>query len=317
MFSCSSKQSLNERGKTDLVLAKGNSVDALFEKHDYQNIKNDNLSKHSGPGYRSPASVQNINVFKDTYGKLTKKVKYYTVSDDGETLMLISFNLYGDFRYWKSLAKLNSSILSHPYVLEKGLKLKYYAPKNSFVYQPSGLPFLIKNGHTLSKISDIVYENWRRWPEIHENNIPLIPDPNKIYAGFTLYYLPDEENLSVNKTSKTNHKFKKIDNHRGVKSPLMKLVLRNISKQNLRKTPKSFDLLKKKLSRLPSSVKNVEEKSAPEKELVNLNTESEKDIINSIKKAVDLDSKRKIEKAKGKGSLLNKVKNSFKQFDYY
>jgi len=53
-----------------------------------------------------------------------------------------------------------------------------------------GNPYLIKSGDSLSLISKKVYGDWREWPAIHKNNPKQIRDPNLIFAGFTLYYLP-------------------------------------------------------------------------------------------------------------------------------
>ncbi|PIP94727.1 MAG: hypothetical protein COW78_09545 [Bdellovibrio sp. CG22_combo_CG10-13_8_21_14_all_39_27] len=53
-----------------------------------------------------------------------------------------------------------------------------------------GNPYLIKSGDSLSLISKKVYGDWREWPAIHKNNPQQIRDPNLIFAGFTLYYLP-------------------------------------------------------------------------------------------------------------------------------
>ena len=195
IISCSSKKGTVESGSDELIIVNSNSIEKLFESHQVGIVahqsKNQNLN-------RSIASVRksyDILGFRDDNGLLTKKIGEYIVKSNNETLMLLAFNLYGDFRYWKSIAKLNSDFLPSPYKLKKGIKLKYYLPKRDYVFRPDGEPFLIKSGHSLSKISDIVYENWRRWPEIYDNNEPMIKNPNKIYAGFTLYYLEDDTNL--------------------------------------------------------------------------------------------------------------------------
>ncbi|MCB1073754.1 MAG: hypothetical protein KDK96_11745 [Chlamydiia bacterium] len=49
----------------------------------------------------------------------------------------------------------------------------------------------MKKEDTLGTISDEVYHTPKRWNEIYQNNRPLIKDPNLIFAGFTLYYIPD------------------------------------------------------------------------------------------------------------------------------
>lgn len=101
-----------------------------------------------------------------------------------ETLMMIAFNIYGDYGKWKEIASYNN--LSS-YKLTEGQQLKYLAPGTSFEWSPQGNPYLIKKQDTLGKISDATYGTSKKWKDIWQNNIPLIKDPNKIFAGFTIY----------------------------------------------------------------------------------------------------------------------------------
>ena len=55
----------------------------------------------------------------------------------------------------------------------------------------NGESYLIKRGDTLGVISNDVYGTTRKWKKLWENNRQLIKDPNKIYAGFYLYYQPE------------------------------------------------------------------------------------------------------------------------------
>lgn len=112
----------------------------------------------------------------------------YTVQKD-ETLMMVAFKIYGDYRMWRKLAKMNPNI--NPNALSAGQEIKYDEPGSKFVWTPNGNPFLIRNGDTLGVISKDVYGVSKRWKEIYENNRPMILDPNLIFAGFTLYYVPD------------------------------------------------------------------------------------------------------------------------------
>ena len=73
--------------------------------------------------------------------------------------------------------------------LKEGMMLNYMAPAEEFVWNPQGNPYLIKTGDTLSLISKEVYATTNKWKLLWENNRPLIKNPNKIYAGFTIYYL--------------------------------------------------------------------------------------------------------------------------------
>ena len=77
------------------------------------------------------------------------------------------------------------------------MNLKYIAPAEEFVWNPEGLPYLIRTGDTLGIISTSVYQTSRKWKMIWENNRPLIKDPNKIFAGFTLYYLENGRDVAA------------------------------------------------------------------------------------------------------------------------
>ncbi len=114
--------------------------------------------------------------------------KTYQVQKN-ETLMMIAFKLYGDYGKWKELANYNRDALKGSTVVSTGMNLKYMAPAEEFVWNPQGLPYLIRTGDTLGGISGTVYQTPKKWKLIWDNNRPLIKDPNKIFAGFTLYYL--------------------------------------------------------------------------------------------------------------------------------
>jgi nucleoid-associated protein YgaU len=118
--------------------------------------------------------------------------KTYTVKKN-DTLMLIAFNIYGDFTKWKELMKHNNDKLKgNPANLSAGMNIKYYHSGDEFVWNPGGNPYLIKWGDTLGKISDNVYGTNKKWKDIWHHNEPLIKDPNRIYVGFTIYYLEED-----------------------------------------------------------------------------------------------------------------------------
>ena len=112
----------------------------------------------------------------------------YTV-ENGETLMWIAFKIYGDYSKWRSIANLNPGKLGPGGSVNPGTILKYYAPSSEFRWKPKGMPYLIRLGDTLGKISGNVYGTRAKWKHIWHNNRPMIKDPNLIFAGFTLYYL--------------------------------------------------------------------------------------------------------------------------------
>lgn len=107
----------------------------------------------------------------------------------GDTLMLIAFKIYGDYTKWRSIANLNPGSSS----LAVGSVIKFQKPKRRFSWDPEGLPHLIRNGETLGTISNQKYGTMKRWKSIWNNNRPLIRNPNLIFAGFTVYYIPDED----------------------------------------------------------------------------------------------------------------------------
>lgn len=121
--------------------------------------------------------------------------KQYTVQKN-ETLMMVAFKLYGDYTKWKELANYNRDVLNGTTVLRTGMNLKYMAPAEEFVWNPQGLPYLIRTGDTLGGISNTVYQTTKKWKMIWDNNRPLIKDPNKIFAGFTLYYLENGRDVA-------------------------------------------------------------------------------------------------------------------------
>lgn len=120
--------------------------------------------------------------------KLTENMMEYKVQKN-ETLMMIAFKLYGDYGWWKKLAGWNQETLKGGQIVRVGQTLKYMAPSEEFVWNPQGLPHLIRTGDTLSLISKTVYQTPKKWKLIWENNRPLIKNPNLIFAGFTIYYL--------------------------------------------------------------------------------------------------------------------------------
>jgi nucleoid-associated protein YgaU len=109
----------------------------------------------------------------------------------GDTLMMIAFKIYGDYRKWKDIKELNHEKLQSK--LSHGMELKYHVTDTSFNWKPEGMPHMVKNGDTLGTISTEKYGTPKRWKSIYENNRPLIRNPNLIFAGFTIYYKPDRD----------------------------------------------------------------------------------------------------------------------------
>lgn len=110
------------------------------------------------------------------------------VVQKNETLMMIAFKLYGDYGKWRDLANRNQNALVKGQT-RQGMKLSYLPPAEPFSWNPQGNPHLIRTGDTLGKISGEVYGSSRKWKHLWDNNRPLIKDPNRIFAGFTLYWM--------------------------------------------------------------------------------------------------------------------------------
>ena len=110
----------------------------------------------------------------------------WTVSKN-ETLMIIAFKIYGDYDKWRQIAQMNSDKLGGRYQISTGMTLRYDAPAQPFVWNPEGNPYLIQRGDTLGSISNTTYGTKQYWKNIWTNNKPLIKDPNRIFAGFTIY----------------------------------------------------------------------------------------------------------------------------------
>ena len=121
--------------------------------------------------------------------QMTEDMGTYQVKRN-DTLMMIAFKIYGDYRMWKNLRDLNG--LSGTGISE-GMTIKYNLPSSEFSWNPEGLPYLIKVGDSLVTISNDKYGTPNKWKSIYNNNRPLIRDPNLIFAGFTLYYIPERD----------------------------------------------------------------------------------------------------------------------------
>jgi len=150
-----------------LISETGNEQDFLIE--------NDSLIDES--------EFEEIEVVKES---TNPKINYYHVQKN-DTLMLVSFKLYGDYRRWKEIYKNNKETIPSDLDLSH-VKSLYFLPISKTLFLPEGKPYLIKKGDSLSLISGKVYGDWNRWQEIWKNNETQIKKPNLIFAGFTLFY---------------------------------------------------------------------------------------------------------------------------------
>ncbi len=115
----------------------------------------------------------------------------YTIQR-GDTLMKIAFERYGDVFQWRRIHDLNRDKISDPNQLAVGTTIAL-EDKEGVEVSRSGDKYEIKKGDTLGSISQEVYGSKKKWKRLWTNNKQLIQDPNKIFAGFYLYYTMSAE----------------------------------------------------------------------------------------------------------------------------
>ncbi|MCT4642379.1 MAG: LysM peptidoglycan-binding domain-containing protein [Bacteriovoracaceae bacterium] len=186
VVSCSQKSTTSEVDESDTAIELTDSDELLDDEN--ADVTDENTEELVSE--ETPVQSNEEIVIEDV-----AEQKEYTVQKN-DTLMMISFKIYGDYSKWKELSDLNQNVISDSKKLSAGTVLKYNAPTESFSWTPEGNPYLIKSGDTLGKISFATYGANKFWRNIWENNKPLIKDPNKIYAGFTIF-TPEIEGRDV------------------------------------------------------------------------------------------------------------------------
>jgi len=142
--------------------------------------------------------------------EMPQEVNYsdYLVQNN-DTLMLISWKIYGSISHWRELLELNSDKIKN-HTIHAGDTIKFRVPKSSFSNMASGRPYLIKKNDTLSGISYKVYDTVKYWRDIWDNNRGIIRDPNLLFAGFTIYYKElekiESEEIALSKLKSKNKK---------------------------------------------------------------------------------------------------------------
>lgn len=147
------------------------------------------VAQQTPPMDTTPAPVAAPETTPSTPAASSGSGESYTVQH-GDTLMRIAFEHYGDLYKWKSIFEANRNVIKDPNVITPGTVLTL-AGGGSGPATPAGEKYQIKHGDTLGKISSQVYGTQSKWKKIWENNRATIPNPNKIFAGFYLYYLPE------------------------------------------------------------------------------------------------------------------------------
>jgi nucleoid-associated protein YgaU len=124
-------------------------------------------------------------------GKMGGRTERYRVRR-GDTMMKIAFAKLGDLRRWREIYNDNRRALRDFNLVYPGMTLVIHGVEY-VVIEKNGEPYLIRKSDTLARISNKVYGTPKKWRDLWHNNPRLIPDPNKIYAGFTLYYRAQAE----------------------------------------------------------------------------------------------------------------------------
>jgi nucleoid-associated protein YgaU len=124
------------------------------------------------------------------------KTQQYKVKP-GDTLMKISFEMFGNLYRWKEIYEANRGKFADYKAMPIGTVLTIYGVEY-VVIQRNGKPYLIKRNDTLRRISNQLYGNADYWQELWHNNPQLIQNPNQIYYGFTMYYRELNDILNQN-----------------------------------------------------------------------------------------------------------------------
>lgn len=122
----------------------------------------------------------------------------------GDTLMIIAYMVYGDYRKWRDIAEING--IEETEQVVPGKVLRYRQAWERLPNRPNGAPYMIQNGDTLGTISNKHYGTTQKWKEVWNNNRQLIVDPNLIFAGFTIYIMPQGEMAYIS-SSQMNNQF--------------------------------------------------------------------------------------------------------------
>lgn len=109
----------------------------------------------------------------------------------GDTLMVVAYMVYGDYKKWRDLAELNE--IEETEQVVPGKILRYRQAWEKLPMRSNGAPYMIQSGDTLGTISNKHYGTTQKWKEVWNNNRQLITDPNLIFAGFTIYIMPQGE----------------------------------------------------------------------------------------------------------------------------
>ena len=115
--------------------------------------------------------------------------------ENGDTYMWIAYKLYGDYGRWRELASKNSHLSSKD--LKVGDVINYELPEEEYEWEELGTPYRIVPGDSLTKISLKIYGESTLWTDLWKNNRRMIDSPDRIFSGFTLFYLEKDVEKEV------------------------------------------------------------------------------------------------------------------------
>ncbi len=181
----------------DAVEESSNELQAAQEPEEVPGLDVPEASEGAEVAAVPPAPVEvapEVTPVQSATASTSGESENYTV-ESGDTLMKIAFEKYGDLYRWKAIREWNADRLGASGLLKKGMVLRLEQPESPVTIQRNGEKYFIKEGDTLGLISGDVYGTPRKWRKLWENNRQMIRDPNRIFAGFTLYYSMTSEDL--------------------------------------------------------------------------------------------------------------------------
>ncbi len=152
------------------------------------------------PAMAAPSTLDNTSQAKrgDSSPRSNPGTGQFTqyAVQSGDTLMKIAFETYGDVYQWRKIYEDNRDRIKDPNRVPSGTQLKLDQPSGTVSISRNGDKYQIQSGDTLAAIADNIYGKREKWKKIWENNKQLIKNPNRIFAGFYLYYTmtPEERN---------------------------------------------------------------------------------------------------------------------------
>ena len=179
--SCSSQSMASRDVSSEFVADREDSSDAeegvvvlgddLFETID-DNVQQEYQNEPKEGIQVEPENIAAAEPVFENQMEYSNDFSEYTVLE-GDTLMWISYKLYGDYRQWKKLKSWNEKILDSNYRPEPGAKLSYQSNNSQFNWRGKGNPYLVLRGDTMFKISRKVYEGqgqlWRSiWKNVNQ-----------------------------------------------------------------------------------------------------------------------------------------------------